>query len=196
MYSFFMRVFITNSGQVKKPFLEHITLMKGNVCTQDVDAVATLLPQNMDFTGDVNHALAALCGYDLDEFILTNVIKPKIGEVYALPGGELSAKHIFIGIIPHYRTDFDRKESDLVNVVRNIMELARCMLISSIAFPSMGKNSSGFPDAKAARLVTQGITDRMHEEISDVRIVCPRPDIAAIYQEKLKSLGWLGGKAR
>lgn len=191
-----MKVLITNSGGVTKPFLEHITLLKGNVCKQDVDAVVTLIPQNMDFKGDVNEALAAMCGYDLDEFILDNIVKPKSGEVYALPGGELSAKNIILGIIPYYRTDFDMKESDLLYVVRNIMDLARCMLVTSIAFPSMGKNSTAFPDAKAARLVTQGITDRMHEEISDVRIVCTRPDMAAQYQEKLKSLGWLGGQRR
>lgn len=189
-----MRVLISNSGHVTKPFLEHITLIRGNICKQDVGGVVMLLPQNMDFKGDLNTSLAEACGYDLDEFILNNIHKPKIGEVYALPGGDLPARHILVGIMPYYRTDFDMKETHLLYVVRNVMDLARCMLLPDIAFPSFGKNSSGFPDAKASRLVTQGITDRMHEGFEEVRIVCTRPEMGRLYQEKLKSLGWSGGK--
>lgn len=191
-----MRVLISNSGHVTKPFLEHITLIKGNICKQDVGGIVTLLPQNMDFKGELNSSLAAACGYDLDEFILNHITKPSVGEVYALPGGDLPARHILLGIMPYYRTDFDMKDTHLLYVVRNIMDLARCMLLTDIAFPSLGKNSSGFSDAKAARLVTQGITDRMHEGCEEVRIVCARPEIGTLYQDKLKTLGWLGGKRR
>ncbi len=156
----------------------------------------TLFPQNMEFRGVLNETLAAACGYDFDEFILNNITSPRVGEVYALPGGVLPARHILLGIVPYYRTDFDMNDAHLSGVIRNVMDLARCMLFQSLAVPSLGPDVSGFPEARAARLVTQGITDRMNESLEDVRIVCPALEQAGYFKEKLKSLGWLGGKGR
>lgn len=189
-----MRVVISNSGKVSRPYLEHITLLRGDICQQEVDGVVTLLPQNMDFKGPLNETLAQACGYDLDEFILNHVNRPRAGEVYALPGGDLPARHILLGIMPHYRTEFDMNDVHLLGCMRNVMDLARCMLFQSLAVPSLGPDISGFPEARAARLVTQGITDRMHEGLEDLRIVCAAIDDAAHFQDKLKGLGWSGGK--
>ncbi len=185
-----MTVFISNSGKVTKPFLERITVVRGDVCAQEVGAVATLIHQNMDFKGAINKVLAEQCGYDLDAFILSNIHKPKVGEVYALPGCDLPVRHILLGFLPHYRTEFDMNDSHLSGVVRNMMDLARCMLLSHVAFGTFGKDVSGFPDVKAARLVVQGITDRMQEGVEEVRIVCDSPEIEDVFRDKLEVIGW------
>ena len=125
-----MKVVISNSGVVTKPFLERIELIQGDICTQSVGAIATVIPQDLAFQGRLNHAITQACGYDFDEFILNHIHKPKIGEVYALPGGGLPARHILLGVMPYFRTEFDMNESYLSNVVRNMMDLARCMSVS------------------------------------------------------------------
>ncbi len=185
-----MNVLLSNSGAVSKPFLERIALLHGDIIVQDCDAIGIIVPQNLDFTGSINESVAAACGFDLDGFILDNIYKPRIGDVYALPAGDLPCKHIFLGVMPRYRTEFDMKESDLAQVVRKMMELTRCMLLKSIAFPPLASGSGMFAKPKAARLIVQGITDRMEDSIDDVRIVCDTQGVVEAFDKKLRIIGW------
>jgi O-acetyl-ADP-ribose deacetylase (regulator of RNase III) len=188
-----MSVVISNSGAVSKPFLERIHLVQGDICTQQVDAVCMVVPQNLDFKGKLNASFQEACGHNLDDFILDNIYKPRVGEVYALPAFDLPAKHIFVGVMPRYRTQFDMKDSDLAQVTRKMMELARCMLLKSVAFPPMASGKGMFPKPKAARLIVQGVTDRMEDTIEDVRLVCDTPEVVEIFDRKLRVIGWEGG---
>lgn len=187
-----MKLLISNSGEVSKPFIERIQLIHGDITQQDTDAIAMVIPQDLKFGGSINSAINDACGYDLDEFILEHIYKPSVGEVYALPSGDLNVKHILVGVMPYYRTEFDHNDSHLSGAVRRIMELARCMLLSSIAFPPLFSGKSGFPKPKAARLVAQGINDRMQETFEDVRIVCSDEKSIEIFDRKLRILGWNG----
>ena len=73
------------------------------------------------------------------------------------------------------------------------MELARCLLLKSIAFPPMASGKGVFPKPKAARLIIQGITDRMEETIEDVHLVCNSPEVTEVFDRKLRVIGWEGG---
>ncbi len=187
-----MEILITNSGKVSKPFIDRIQLIHGDITDQDTDAIAMVIPQDLEFSGSINNAIRDSAGYDVDEFILEHIYKPKVGEVYALPAGNLKSKHIIVGIMPYYRTEFDRNDSHLSEAVRRIMELARCMLLSSISFPPLFSGRNGFPAPRAARLVCKGINDRMQETFEDVRIVCPEEQSIEIFDRKLRILGWNG----
>ena len=185
-----MKLVISNSNQSSKSFLNRIQLVHGDITKQEVDAIAILVPQTLDFKGSINESVKAACGEDLDEFILENVYQPKVGEVYALPGFSLPVKHILVGVIPHFRTDFDKNDSHLSGVVRRIMELARFMLLTQIAFPPLASGKQGYPKVKAARLISQGITERLEESFDEVRIVCKEEEMLDIFEEKLRNLGW------
>ena len=187
-----MDIVISDSDDVAKPFIERINVVQGDIAEQDVGAIATVLPRNLDFSGGINGSIAKAAGYDVDGFILENIYKPKPMEVYALPGGNLPARTLLVGIMPYYRAEFDRQERDLCNVVRRIMELARCMLITKIAFPPLASGRKVFPKRKAARLIVQGITDRMHDSIEEVRLVCPDEETYCIYEDRLSSLEFQG----
>lgn len=191
-----MKVVISKSGEVSKPFIERINLIQGNIVDQDTDAVAMVIPQNLDFSGSLNDSIADAVGYNLDGFILDNIFKPRAGEVYALPAGDLNAKHILLGIMPYYRTDFDRKESDLLGVVRRVMEVARCMLLTSVSIPHLASGKKGYPKPKAARLICQGINERMQESMEEVRIVCPDAKSVEIFDAKLSAIGWQNEASR
>lgn len=188
VYSFFMGIVISESGGAAKSFIERITLAHGNIADQDVDAIAMVIPRNLDFCGGINTAIGQAAGYDIDGFILENIYKPTPMEVYALPGGSLPAKHILVGVLPYYRSEFDRQDRDLSNIVRKIMELARCMLVSRIAIPPLASGRKVFPKKKATRLIIQGVVDRMYDGVEEVRFVCSDEKSFQIFDERLSSL--------
>ncbi len=147
-----------------------------------------VLPQKLEYSGVLNEAIQEAAGVDLDSFILENVYKPRAGEVYALPGFDLPVKHIFLGIMPNVRSDFDFNDSDLASIVRRMMELTRCMLLSSIAFSPLACGKGMYPMPRGARLICQGISDRLEESIEDVHIVCDTPEIVDVFERKLEVL--------
>ncbi len=187
-----MNLLISNSTASAKSFLDRIRLVHGDITQQQVDAICTVIPQNLNFKGHLNETLNEACNGQLDEFILDNIYKPKAGEVYALPAFGLQARHILVGVVPAYRTDFDMRESDLAGIVRKMMELARCMLLSSVAVPPVMSGKGGFPKPKAARLICQGVSERMQESFDEARIVCNDPKMIDIFIRKLEILGWDG----
>ena len=179
---------ISDSGDEAKPFVERVTLAQGNIVDQEVDAIAMVVPRTLDFCGGINVAIGQAAGYDVDSFILENIYKPKAMEVYALPGGDLLAKNIFVGIMPYYRSDIDLQDRDISVIVRRIMELARCMLVSRIAIPPIASGGKVFPKRKAARLIVQGVMDRMYDGVEEVRFVCPDEKSFQAFDERLSSL--------
>jgi O-acetyl-ADP-ribose deacetylase (regulator of RNase III) len=64
------------------------------------------------------------------------------------------------------------------------------MCLRSIAFPLLAAGKEGYPEAKAARLIVQGITERLDDNIEDVRIVCPEAPMVNVFYERLSSIGW------
>ena len=187
-----MKIIISNSGRVSNPFLDRINLIQGDIAQQEVDAIAILISQKMEFRGGINSSVMQACGHNLDEFILDHIYKPKIGDVYALPAFDLPTKHIIVGVLPHFRTEFDMSDSHLSGVVRKIMELSRCMLLKTIAFPPLASGKHGYPPQKAARLVCQGITDRIDDSFEEIRIVCNDKQMLDIFDHKLRVVGWGG----
>lgn len=167
-----MELVIAKSGHASKPFLDRLAVMQGDITQVQTDAIATIIPQNLDFRGSLNKSIRAASGHDLDSFILDNIYMPRVGEVYALPAFNLPARHILVGIMPNVRSSIDRKESDLTATVRKIMELSRCMLLKRIAFPLLVSGKHGYPKPRACRLLLQGITERMEENIEEIQIVC------------------------
>ncbi len=185
-----MEIVISNSGHVSKPFLKKIKLVRGNIIDQDVDAIVTTVPRNLEYVGSLNRSIIEAAGHELDEFILEHIYKPKVGDVYAIPGFNLKARHVLIGVLPYFRTEFDKDDRYLSNCTRKIMELARCMFLKKIAFPPIASGKQGYPGARAARLIVKGITDRMDPSIEEVRIVCPDDKSYSNFHHKLTMIGW------
>lgn len=186
-----MEIVISNSGQVTKPFLNRIKLIKGDIVRQDVDAIVTVVPQNLEHQGSLNTSIFQAASHKLDDFILEHIYKPKIGDVYAVPGFNLPASNVLIGVMPHFRTEFDMHERYLSNCTRKIMELARCMFLKRVAFPPISSGKHGYPRPKAARLILQGILDRMDQNFEEIRIVVPDDQSYDLFLKKLTSIGWI-----
>lgn len=173
--------------------LHRITLHYGDITKQDdVDAIVTAIPLNLDMATPLNRALVAAAGTDLDEFILENIYKPRIGDVYALPAFNLPLKHIFAAIVPNWDTSLGFEDRDLMRCYRHGVELAGRTGVRRVAFPPLGSGKRAQPLPRVARLALNGIMDRLRPDIDEVRIVCDNDEAITVFYDRLRRSGWRG----
>lgn len=171
------------------PYINQIRLIEGDIAAQDVDAIVSLIPQDLEFSGRINARLMQASQANLDAFILDNIYQPMVGDVYAVPGFALQARHIIFAVRPVWE-DWNREDKDLILCCRKAMVLAKCMLLNRIAFPPLASGKEGYPPERAARLMISGILDRLDDRIKEIRIVVPDADLYKIYLDRLVALGW------
>jgi O-acetyl-ADP-ribose deacetylase len=183
-----MDIVIPSPGKPSNPYLNRIKLVQGDITAQDADAIVTLIPHMLEYKGEINAALLKTAGTELDDFILEHMYQPRIGDVYAVPGFNLPCTHIFFCVVPYWEEDYDRHDKYLVNSCRKAMETAVAMNLKTIAFPPLASGKHGYPKPRAARLITQGIIDRLDHRIEEVRIVCRSKTTLGIFRERLDLL--------
>lgn len=185
-----MSIVISEPDKRSNPYLDRITLVRGDITAQDVEAVMTIMPYTLEFQGRLNIALIEGGGAQMDSFILDNIYKPRPGDVYNVPGFDLAAQQLLICIIPLWKDDFARENKHVTNAVRKALEAARDQGIKTLAIPPIGSGKNGFPKPRAARLIVQGILDRLDNSIEEVRIVCPDEAVEGAFKERLQAVGW------
>lgn len=187
-----MTIVISDAANASNRYIDKIRLVMGDICEQDVDAIVSILPQNLEYSGGINTSILQRAGNDMDDFILDNIYKPKIGDVYAVPGFNLPCRNIIIAVRPNWKNDFDREDKHLVMCIRKSVILSKCMLLKKIAFPPLASGKGGYGKGRAARLMVQAILDRLDDRNDEVRIVCNDQDTYNIYKERLIAKGWGG----
>jgi len=182
-----MGLYISETPQGSNPYLKRLQVVRGSIIEQNVDAIVTLIPQTLEYRGAINQLIQKAAGEKIDVFIQENVVHPRAGDVYAVPGFDLPCKHIFFCVVPVWRDEWDRHNSQLLNASRKAMELASRMSLKTIAFPPIGSGSHGFPKARAVRLIVQGITDRLDKKFEQVQIVCQKAETQQLFEERLRA---------
>jgi O-acetyl-ADP-ribose deacetylase (regulator of RNase III) len=185
-----MDIVITEQGSPSNPYLDRVKLVQGDITAQDADAIVTMIPHTLEYHGEINMALLKAAGTQLDHFLLENIYKARAGDVYAVPGFNMACGHIFFCVVPYWKDDFDRHDKYLVNSARKAMETARAMNLRTLAFPPLASGKHGYPKPRAARLMMQGIADRLDETVEEIRIVCRSETTLEIFRERLIQLGW------
>ncbi len=183
-----MEIVITDPKKRSNPWLNRITVVKGDITHQEVDAIVTVLPQTLEYRGAINAAILRGAGEAMDRFVLENIYKPRSGDVYSVPGFNLPCRHIFFCIVPRWRENLDMEDRQLLNACRRAVETAKEMGLMSIAFPPIGSGHRAFSGAKAARLVLQGIEERLDQYLREVRIVCPDDATLDIFRARLAAM--------
>lgn len=181
-----MTIVITDPNRRSNPYINRITLVQGDITRQKIDAIVTFIPQNLEYRGEINAAILTGAGGGLDEFVLENIYKPRPGDIYAVPGFDLPCRHIFFCIVPRWRDDIDRQDRYPLNACRRAMETAHEMGLKSIAFPPLGSGRRGFPKSRAARLILQGICERLDDDFKEIRIVARTEKTLEVFRERLR----------
>lgn len=166
--------------------ISRVKLVRGDIIQQKVDAIVTTIPRTLEISGKLNTDLMEYTGDQLDEYILENILKPKPGDTFIVPGFNLLADHVVFSVVPNWRTEFDRTDRDLLKAYRGAMELVVERGFKTVAFPALITGRKGFPLARASRLAVQGIMERMDRSVSEVRIVCFNPEVEKYYLKRLR----------
>lgn len=167
-------------------FIDRIKVVKGDITRQEgVDAIVSTMQINHDVSGSLNKNIIAAAGEDFDNFTLENIYKPRVNEVYAVPGFNLPVKHVLFVIISNWRDHFDRDDVCLLRCYRLTMKTATEMQLKRIAYPALGTGKYSYAPDKAARLGLQGILERMTPFIEEVRIVCDDDRVYEAFTKRL-----------
>lgn len=171
--------------------VDRIALVSGDFVAQDVDAIIAAIPPTLEAKDGPDAAILAAAGPDFDSAMLESVYRPRAGDVFALPGFRLKARHVIFGVIPDWRTEFECEDRHLLACYRGAVQMATAMGLKTLAFPGLLlPGNKGFPPRRAVRIAVRGIMDRMVPAIREVRIVCEDAEIQREYSERLAAVGW------
>jgi O-acetyl-ADP-ribose deacetylase (regulator of RNase III) len=128
----------------------HITLVRGDVCTQDVDTVVTAANEPLRGGGGVDRAVHLAAGPELLRALRPLAPCPAGGAVVT-PSFDLQpARWIIHAVGPRYRDP--GSGATLQRAYRSALAKADEVAARSVAFPSISTGSYGYPAAEAAVL--------------------------------------------
>lgn len=161
-----------------------IRILEGEyVHQQGIDGLVSFLPEDLSWQGPVNSVLLQEVGHKLDEYILENVIRPKRGEVFAVPADIWHGPRLLFAIVPKWDGGMNDEERVLKKCFKNSLLKAEQERIRVLAMPALGAGRKDFPVRKAGRLVLNSIRNHSFSNIEEVRIVCKTTEMMAVYQE-------------
>lgn len=169
-------------------FIRRIRLIEGDIARQaDVAAIAMAVDMTLDTGQGVNAGIIAAAGPAFDAAVLEHIYRPRAGDVYVLPGYNLPVAHVLVAVTPEWRGGAV-EDRDLVRCYRGLMDMAWRMGIETLAVPVAGTGKHQFALSRAARLVLQGIRERMPDDLKELRIVCENRAVYDAVAERLASL--------
>ncbi len=138
----------------------------------------------LDTGQGVNAGIIATAGTVFDEAILEHIYRPRVGDVYVLPGYELPVQHVLVAVTPEWRGG-TAEDRDLVRCYRGLMDMAWRMGLETLAVPVVGTGKHQFALSRAVRLMLQGIRERMPDELKELQIVCESKAVYDAVAERL-----------
>lgn len=169
-------------------FIRRIRLIEGEIARQsDVAAIAMAVDMTLDTGQGTNPGIIAAAGPVFDEAILEHIYRPRVGDVYVLPGYDLPVAHVLVAVTPEWRGGVV-EDRDLVRCYRGLMDMAWRMGIETLAVSVVGTGKHQFALSRAVRLMLQGVRERMPEDLKELRIVCESKAVYDAVAERLASM--------
>lgn len=164
----------------------HLTVIKADITTLDVDAIVNAANSRLIPGGGVDGAINKAAGPDLGKAMMA-IGRCPTGEAVITPGFKLKARHVIHTVAPVYA---QHKEADvwrlLANCYRNSLALAAAHNVTSIAFPSLGTGVYGIPIKRACEVAIT--TVRAATPLQQVTFCCFSAEDAGTYEDALARL--------
>jgi len=146
-----------------------IELVRGDITTQDTDAVVNAANTSLLGGGGVDGAIHRAGGPAILAECKT-LGGCATGDAKITTGGKLKARYVIHTVGPVYRDGRHGEPDLLASAYRCSLELALKSGVSSIAFPSISTGAYRFPIAQAARIATATVA-RALRRASPVKLV-------------------------
>ncbi len=168
----------------------HITLVQGDITTQQVDAIVNAANATLLGGGGVDGAIHRAAGSQLLEKCCTLGGCPT-GEARITKGYRLPAKFVIHTVGPIWRGGERGEPELLASCYRNSLRLAVDNDAKTVAFPSISTGVYGFPIGQAAPIAIGTVQDFLAGESSleKVRFVCFSSDDYVVYRQELERRG-------
>ncbi len=170
-----------------------VTLVRGDITTQQVDAIVNAANSGLMGGGGVDGAIHRAAGPELLE--ACRALRDRqggcpTGQAVATRAGRLPARFVFHAVGPRWNGGGKGEEGLLKGAYRACMALAREHQVTSMAFPSISTGIFGFPVERAAPLALKAVSEGLAgSKLQEVRFVLFSDEDLAVYAEALAALG-------
>lgn len=167
-----------------------ITLVQGDITTQQVDAIVNAANERLLGGGGVDGAIHRAAGPQLLEECRTLGGCPT-GEARITKGYRLPARFVIHTVGPIWQGGERNEPGLLASCYRSSLRMAVDNGVKTVAFPSISTGVYGFPIELAAPIAIGTVQDFLADEtsIEEVRFVCFSGEDYTVYQQELQRLG-------
>lgn len=149
-----------------------LTLIQGDICQLQVDAIVNAANSSLLGGGGVDGAIHRAAGAELLEACrLLNGCD--VGQAKVTPGFALPARHIIHTVGPRYAGGQQNEAGLLAACYRHSLQAAGQLGLRTLAFPAISCGMYGYPPGEACRISIDAITQEVghHPSIRKV-ILC------------------------
>ena len=180
---------IAESENQSNPCFSSVRFVQQDPLDAPLDALVVLLPKTLEPQDALSEDVFTRAGLDFQAAVLETVLSPKPGDVVSVPGFDLKARHVFLGIVPLWRTDFDRQDKVLLDICAQSIVMAKQMKLQTLGFPLLQGGKHGYPKGRAVRLITNAIERQYgREQGLAICIVDPEVENLQMFQERMSGL--------
>lgn len=150
-----------------------ITILKGDITIQEVDAIVSAANSSLQGGGGVDGAIHYGAGPGLlEECVLHGGCDT--GEAKITKGYDLPSKHVIHTVGPRYGDEEGREEELLRNCYKNSLLLAKEYGLKTIAFPAISTGVYSFPRDRASKIAfitVQTFIEQYPDHFEEIRFV-------------------------
>jgi O-acetyl-ADP-ribose deacetylase (regulator of RNase III) len=173
---------------------EKVTLVKGDITKQQVDAIVNAANTGLVGGGGVDGAIHRAGGpaimAECDRIRAQHGGCPT-GTAVITTAGKLPAKHVIHTAGPRWRGGSSGEPELLASCYRSCLELAEAQGLRTVAFPSISTGIYGYPVEEAAEIALRTVLmvlDGFGDDFDEVRFVLFSDADLAVYRAAFESL--------
>lgn len=170
-------------------FLNHLSVIRGDITREDVDAIVNAANTGLLGGGGVDGAIHRAAGPGLLEEC-RKFGGCQHGEARITRGYNLKAKYVIHTPGPIYKDGGKGEQKILINSYLNSMNLAKEYRLKSIAFPAISTGVYNYPKEEACETAVNTVLDFMESEdyLIDVHYVLFDNENYALYNNYISRL--------